>query len=79
MGEIVTKVPEIRKEIVIPREKLSSFNLGNEISKIKISLSFNEILRNFEYRAQLIKKLKAKEVSVSTNMQNLSNSDTVNL
>ena len=58
---------------------MSSFNLENEISKIKNYFPFNEILRNFEYRAQLIKMLKAKDVLVSTNMQNLSNSDTVNL
>lgn len=43
------------------------------------SFPFKEILRNSEYRAQLIKMLKAKDVSVSANMQNLSNLDTVNL
>ena len=79
LGEIVTKVPEIRKEIVILRENLSSFNLENDISKIKKYFPFNEILTNYEYRAQLIKMLKTKEVSVSTIIQNLSNSDTVNL
>jgi len=41
LGEIVAKVPEIRKEIVIRRENLSSFNLENEILKIKISFIFN--------------------------------------
>ena len=79
LGEIVTKVPDVRKEIVILKENLTSFNLENEISKIKISLPFNEILRNSEYRAQLIKMLKTKEVSMSANIKKLSNSDIVNL
>ena len=76
---MVTKIPEIRKETVILRENLSSFNLENEISKINISLPFDQILRNSEYRAQLIKMLKTEDVSISTNMKNISNSDTVNL
>ena len=71
LREIVTKILEIRKENVILKENMSSFNLENEISKIKISFPFNEILRNFEYRAQLIKMLKAEYVLVSTNMQNI--------
>ena len=36
LGEIVTKNPEIRKESVILRENMSSFNMENGISKIKI-------------------------------------------
>ena len=42
-------------------------------------MPFSEILRNYEYRAQLIKILKTEDVSDSTNMQNLSNSNTINL
>ena len=64
LGEIVTKIPEVRKETVILKEILTSFNLENDISKIKISLPFNAILRNSKYRAQLIKMLKTGEVSV---------------
>jgi len=79
MAKIVNKVPAVRKENIILKENLTSFNLENEISKIKISLPFNEILRNFEYRAQLIKMSKTNEVSMSANIQALSNSDTVNL
>ena len=79
MIEVVNKVPEVRKEITILKENLTSFNLENEISKIKISLPFNEILINSEYIAQLIRMLKIDELTVSTNIQNLSNSDTVNL
>ena len=79
LAEIVTKVPEVRKKTVILKDNLTSFNLENEISKIKISSPFNEILRKYEYRAQLIKMLKKKEVLVLANIQNLSNSDIVNL
>ena len=79
MVEVVNKVPEVRKETTILKENLTSFNLENEISKIKISLPFNEILRNYEYRGQLIKMLKTDEISVSTNIQSLSNSDIINL
>ena len=56
MAKIITKVPEVRNETVILKENLTSFNLENEISKINISLPFND-LRNYEYRAQLIKML----------------------
>ena len=51
LGNIVTKVPKVRKQTLILKENLTSFNLENEISKIKISLPFNEILRNSKYRA----------------------------
>ena len=79
MAKVVNKVPEVRKEITILKENLTSFNLENEISKIKISLPFNEILRNYEYTAQLIRMLKMDELSVSTNIQSMSKSDIVNL
>ena len=79
MVEVVNKVFEVRKETAILKENLTSFNLENEISKIKISLPFNEILKNYEYRAQLIRILKTNELSVSTNIHILSKSDTVNL
>ena len=51
MIEVVNKVPEVRKENTILKENITSFNIENEISKIKISLPFNEILRNSEYKA----------------------------
>ena len=46
LRDIVRKVWEIRRETTILRENITSFNLKNEISKIKISFPFNEILRN---------------------------------
>ena len=35
-----------------------SFNIKNEISKIKIYVPFNDVLKNVEYRRQIIKMLK---------------------
>ena len=78
-GEIAKRTPEIREKLLILKEKLSAFNLENKISKIKISLPYNEILRNTKYRAQLVKMLKAEDVSISTNMQHLSDSYTIHL
>lgn len=78
MAEVVNKVPKVRKEITVLKENLTSFNLENEISKITISLPFNEILRNFDYKAQLIRMLKIDELIVSANIQILSNSYIVN-
>ena len=69
MPKVVNKVPEVRKEITIIMENLTSFNLENEISKIKIFLPFNEILRNSEYRAQLIRMLKIDELVILANIQ----------
>jgi hypothetical protein len=42
--------------------------LENEISKKKFP-PFSEILRNFEYRAQISKMLKAKEFADTINLQ----------
>jgi hypothetical protein len=46
------KVPEPRKEIVIKEvEKTSSsFNFESEMAKIKISVPFNELINNSDYR-----------------------------
>jgi hypothetical protein len=43
--------------------------LQNEISKIKISLPFNEILKNPEYKGQLSKMIKSEESSNFVNLQ----------
>ena len=37
---------------------VSSFNIQNEPSKIKIPIPFNEMLRNNEYREKITKMLK---------------------
>ena len=36
MAEVVNQVPEVRRDITFLKENLTSFNLENEISKIKI-------------------------------------------
>jgi hypothetical protein len=52
-------------------EKLqASFNIENEISKIKINVPFNELLKNVEYRGKIIKMLKIEEeISYTLNLQ----------
>jgi hypothetical protein len=56
------KIPEARKETVIKEvEKASSaFNFESEMAKIKIFVSFNELIKKGEYRNQIIKMLKMK-------------------
>jgi len=38
----------------------STFNLQNELSKLKISVPFNELLRNNEYRDTITKMVKGQ-------------------
>ena len=38
----------------------SGFNLQNELSKLKISVPFNELLRNTEYRNTITKMVKSQ-------------------
>jgi len=45
------------------------FNLENEITKIKIYVPFNELIKNAEYRGQISKILKAEETTDSLNLQ----------
>ena len=47
----------IRKELVLPKKSPSIFEV--EIEKVKISLPFNEILKNSKYITQIGKMLKA--------------------
>jgi hypothetical protein len=65
------KVHEVRKEAVIKEvEKTSSnFNFESEMAKIKISIPFNEMIKNSEYRNQIIKMLKMEETSYTLNTQ----------
>jgi hypothetical protein len=39
----------------------STFNLESEISKLKVSIPFNELIKNTEYRGQIMKMLKTWE------------------
>ena len=38
----------------------SNFNLQNELSKLKISIPFNELLRNNEYKATITNMVKGQ-------------------
>ena len=45
-------------------EKVKSiFNLENEISKVKISLPFSELIKNIEYKNQILKMFKSEQIS----------------
>jgi hypothetical protein len=65
------KVHEVRKETFIKEvEKTSSsFNFESEMDKIKICVPFNELIKNSEYRNQIIKMLKKEETSDTFNIQ----------
>jgi hypothetical protein len=36
----------------------STFSLESEISKLKVSIPFNELIKNTEYRGQIMKMLR---------------------
>jgi hypothetical protein len=65
------KIPEVRKEAVIKEvEKAPSpFNFESEMAKIKIYVPFNELIKNGEYRNQIIKMLKMEEAPDTLNVQ----------
>jgi len=69
--EIQKKVLEIKRDAVIKEvEKTQSpFNFESEMEKIKIYVPFNELIRNGEYRSQIIKMLKMEEASDTLNVQ----------
>ena len=51
----IEKTKEVKKTTLIDVEKLvSTFNLKTNLSKVKISIPFNEFLRNREYRDMII-------------------------
>ena len=58
---------EIKRDVI--ERSAPPFNLQAEISKIKIDVPFNEILRIPEYRGQLSHMIKSKETSISLNLQ----------
>jgi hypothetical protein len=65
------KIPEARKEAVIKEveKSPSPFNFESEMAKIKIYVPFNELIKNGEYRNQIIKMLKMEEASDTLNVQ----------
>ena len=50
--DAIKKFQDTKKDANIKEIKISqpAFSLENEISKIKISIPFNELLRNLEYK-----------------------------
>ena len=72
--ELPKKIVENKKDMVIVERIERTFNFKSKVAKIKISLPFDEICRNEEYRNQLIKMLKLDDkvnFSDSTNLQDL--------
>jgi hypothetical protein len=65
------KVPETRKDIFIKEveKPSSSFNFESEMAMIKIFVPFNELIKNTEYRNQIIKMLKMEQTSDTLNIQ----------
>jgi hypothetical protein len=65
------KIPEARKEAVIKEveKSPSPFNFESEMDKIKIYVPFNELIKNGEYRNQIIKMLKMEEAPDTLNVQ----------
>jgi hypothetical protein len=65
------KVPGTRKETVIKdiEKTSSSFNFESEMAKINIFVPFNELIKNGEYRNQIIKMLKMEQTSDTLNIQ----------
>ena len=56
------KIVEGRKEVVPLEVAIRPFSFESEVAKMKISLPFNEICRNSEYREQLNKMIKANNI-----------------
>ena len=57
---------------MLTKATIGLFSFESEVAKMKLSLPFNEICRNSEYRKQLIKMLKsdvATKFSDSVNLQ----------
>ena len=69
--ELPAKPLENKKEIVLAEATVKPFSSEYEVSKIKMSLPFNEICRNIEYKNQLIKMLKSEVGYEFSNTVNL--------
>ena len=57
----IEKTKEIKQTTPVDVEKVTSiFNLQNELSKLKISVPFNELLRNNEYKDTITRMVKGQ-------------------
>ena len=57
------RILENKREIAPTKTTTRPFSFESKVAKMKLSLPFNEICRNSEYRVQLIKTLKSNVVS----------------
>ena len=62
---------ENRKDVVIIDKTIVPFIFETKISKLKVSLPFNEICRNNEYRNQLLKMLRNESKFILSNVINI--------
>ena len=58
---------EIKRDLI--ERSAPPFNLQAEISKVKIAIPFNEIIRIPEYRGKLSHMIKSEETSDTLNLQ----------
>lgn len=69
---------ENKKDMVLEKRIVRSFSFESEVVNIKISLPFNNIYENTEYRNKLIKTLKSNDKSIFSDIVNLQdNSPTI--
>ena len=69
--ELPKKYVENKKDMVLVERIARPFSFESEVAKIKISLPFNDICGNTEYRNQLINILKSDEKSIFSDIVNL--------
>ena len=64
-------VLEVRREEILKEVEKSqpSFNFENQMEKIKIFVPFNELIRNMEYKSQIVKMFKMEQTSYTLNVQ----------
>ena len=61
--ELPAKSMDKKGELTIAEAPIKPFNFESEVAKIKLSLPFNELCRNPEYKNQLLKMLKSGDKS----------------
>lgn len=64
--KILTRKETVPKEV---EKNPSSFDFESEMAKINISVPFNELIRNSEYKSHIIEMLKMGQTSDTLNIQ----------
>jgi hypothetical protein len=62
---------ENRRDVILADKTITPFSFESEISKLKVSLPFNEIFINDEYINQLLKMIKNEKKSILSYVVNL--------